>query len=274
MSMFIIDDSNFEVHMNSDDPRCGCFARMVPYGQLMCAPASAKPRIPMEHWPDAIADNDRNHAWAKDIWADSPIGVLTQKQIGYCHAFSAVEAAMIKRHEMGLPYIELSPSSVGAPITGYQNQGAVITDDLQQMVNVGIASTKFVPTLTTRREDFKDGWEEDAANNKVLLFEELDPRDFEEHGTALIMGDVACVALNYWGHAVADVRLVDLYRNLAATNPFRYGVEFLNSWDRTWGDGGFGVRAQSKAPADQLYIPRQIKPTAPSTTRPKHSAAA
>lgn len=272
-SHFIIDDSNFQTHMDRSDPRCGCIPGESGIGKVKGVWAPVRQIIPMEEWPDRIADLERRKGFAKHIWEDSPIGVLNQGQVGYCHAFSAVAGLMIKRHSMSLPYVELSPSSVGAPITGYQNQGAVITDDLQQMVEVGVASTRFVPTLTTSREDFKTGWEVDASANKVTLFYELKERSFLQQGTELLCGEPVMVALNYWGHAVTDVRLLDLYRNLESTNPFRYGVEFLNSWDKTWGNGGFGVRTQSKMIADMAYITHQIRASAPSNAR-KTSVAA
>lgn len=260
--MFVIDDSNADRHINPGDPRCGCFPRKTVYGSLPFAPPSSRATIPMERWPDLIADMDRAKSTAKHRWADSPIGVLDQGQVGYCHAFSAVAGVMVQRAIEGEPYVELSPSSVGGPITGYQNQGAVITDDLDQIVNVGVASTAFVPSLTTNRGDFKAGWEADAAHNKAVLYCELEPRNFLQHGTELLCGKPVCVALNYWGHAVLDVRLVDLNPGLSATNPERYGVEFLNSWKASWGDGGFGVRAGSKKFADMAYVLTQIKPTA------------
>ena len=271
--LFIIDDSNFQIHMNRNDPRCGCRPGVPVAGKVSGIARSNRKPIPMEEWPDRIADLERSRGFAKHIWEDSPIGVLNQGQVGYCHAFSAVAGVMVKRHAMGLPYVELSPSSVGAPITGYRNEGAVITDDLKQMVDVGVASTDFVPTLTTRREDFKPGWEKDAESNRVTLFHELDERNVVQQGTELLCGEGLMVALNYWGHAVWDCRLLDLYRNLPATNPFRYGVEFLNSWDKTWGNGGFGVRTQNKMVADMAYVTAQIRASAPSTTR-KNSVAA
>lgn len=259
MSQFIIDDSNHFDHCDPNDKRCGALPRKILYGAAPFAPKSTRPTIPMEEWPDRIADMERAKAFAKHLHADSPIGVLNQENVGYCHAFAAVENVMLKRWSQGEPYVELSPSSVGGPITGYRNQGAVITDDLEQIVNVGVATTDYVPTLTTNRADFKPGWEKNAALYKAILYAELAPRNFLEHGSALLSGDAVDVALNYWGHAVLDVRLIDLYRNLAATNPYRYGVEFLNSWSESWGDGGFGIRAQSKIFADQAYLLDQIR---------------
>lgn len=259
-SSFVIDDSNADFHADPSDPRCGTLPPKHIFGSLPFTAAADFPVIPMEKWPDLISDVNRNEAFAYHAWLRSPIGVLNQGQIGYCHAFSAVEGAMVQREIEGLAYIDLSPSSVGAPITGYQNQGAVITDDLRQMVDVGIASTLYVPRLTTSSGDFKTGWKEDAVHNRVKLFTELAPRNFMQQVTALLLGFPLCVGLNYWGHAVLDLAVVDLYPNLAATNPFRYGILFLNSWDKSWGDGGTGVRAQSKAVADQAYIPRQVTP--------------
>lgn len=257
--MLIIDDYTF--FDPEADPRCGTLPRnyaAVPVGSMEFAPVSNVPLIPMFEWPDRIADLERRRATLKHIWDDAGIGVWNQGQVGYCHAFSAVMAVAIQRAMMGLPYLSLSASSVGGPVTGWRNAGAYIYDDLKQMVSGGIATTDFVPMLTTRLSDCKPGWRENAAKTKVIEFHDVPPRDFQAHGSLLLQLIPACVGLNYWGHAVTDLVLRDMDRNKSATDANRYGVEFLNSWGAQYGDGGFGVRMGSRKYADSIYSVRQI----------------
>ena len=165
---------------------------------------------------------------------------------------------MLKRLQQGLPYIELSASSVGGPVTGWRNAGAFIHDDLKHIVRSGVASTKFVPMLTTNLRDCKQGWTDDAAKHRVSEFTDVKPRNFLEHGSLLLQNCPVGVGLNYWGHAVTDFELVDLHTEMPATNWLRYGTDFINSWGKDWGDNGCGIRTGNKALADAIYSLYQV----------------
>lgn len=265
MADLIISDENWDSFRDGAGNRpelCGMLARdfdRVPFGSM----AFAQPfgdtidPIPMEEWPDKIADLERNKATLKHIWAQSDGNVWDQSQLSYCHSFSSVKGYDVTRDVMGLPKVSLSASSVAAPITNYRNQGWFIEDALKQMVEVGVATTDFVPMLTTSRNAFKAGWQADAAKHKVTGWFDVPRRNLLIHGTLLLSGYPVVVGLNYWGHAVLDLVLRDVNNRLAATNPARYGIEFLNSWRETWGNEGFGVRTGSKALADSIYALNQ-----------------
>lgn len=255
--LIIGDDTPFPP---TNDLRCGTLRRdynRVPYGSLEFAPSMAVTTIPMSEWPDRIADLERQKATLQHVWADAGIGVWNQGQVGYCHAFSAVMAVAVQRAMMGLPFKSLSASSVGGPVTGWRNAGAYIHDDLKQMVSYGVSTTDFVPMLTTRLSDAKPGWREDAMKNRVVEFFDVPPRDFRVHGSLLLQLIPVSVGLNYWGHAVADLVLRDVYPAKAATDMERYGVEFLNSWGDNWGEKGWAVRVGSRKLADAIYAVRQ-----------------
>ena len=115
------------------------------YGSAPFAAAYDGPIIPMDQWPDRIADLERNKATLRHVWADSPIGVLNQSRLPYCHAFSPALAIMLMRHVQGLPYVQISAGSIGGPVTGYRARGAYVIDDLRVCVERGAASTEFVP---------------------------------------------------------------------------------------------------------------------------------
>ena len=112
----IIDDSNYRNHVTP----CGYGLiprdySETPYGGTGFAAPFNIATIPEAEWPDRIADRERNKATNYDVWKDTPIGILNQGQLPYCHAFSNVWAIMMKRALMGLPYVELSAGSIGGP---------------------------------------------------------------------------------------------------------------------------------------------------------------
>lgn len=261
MADLIISDESWESFRNGagNQPNlCGMLARdyqRVPFGSMAFAQplGDAIEPIPMEEWPDRIADLERSKSTLKHIWQQSDGKVWDQAQLSYCHSFASVKGYDVTRDVMGLPKLSLSASSVAAPITNYRNQGWFIEDALKQMVEVGVATTDFVPMLTTSRNAFKAGWQANAAQNKVTGWFDVPARNLLIHGSMLLLGYPVVVGLNYWGHAVLDLVLRDMNSRLPATNPARYGSEFLNSWRATWGNGGFGVRTGSKFLADSIY---------------------
>ena len=230
----------------------------TPYGSFGAVPPGDIPLIPMEEWPDRIADLERTKATLKDIWLDSPIGILNQGDFPFCHGFAATELVLIHKVKQGLPYVALSASSVAAPVTGYKKAGAWIGKDLQQIVKVGVAPLSLIPMLTANRNDFPPGWEKEAAKNKVTEFAELRPRDFQQHGSCLLQGFGVSVGQNHWSHAVLHLVLRDMDKSKSATDHNRYGTEFPNSWGINWGNKGWAIQIGSKKFADEAYIARQV----------------
>lgn len=230
----------------------------TPYGSVGAAPPGEIEIIPFAEWPDRIADLERNKATLKDIWADSPIGVLNQGNYPFCHGFAATMAVLVEAAKQGLPYVELSASSVAAPVTNYTKAGAWIGKDLKQIVNVGVAPVSLIPMLTHSRSDFPAGWEQEAGRHKVTEFAELRPRDFAQQGSAILQGHAVSVGQNHWSHAVLQLCVRDMDKSKKATDLNRYGIELLNSWGEAWADGGFAIQVGSKKFADEAYLVRQV----------------
>jgi hypothetical protein len=260
-SSLIIDDTNYSRWQNGEAHECGneqryhgTLPRRTQYGSLPFGVTSI-PTIPMEEWPDRIADMERTKSTLKHIWADvMPKPVWDQDGLGYCHGFSAVMCLAVQIFGVqGLPYVELSSSSVAGRVTGWRNRGAAIDDDLEVMVKYGACTTEFCPMTTANRADCKPGWEENALKYRVLRWYDGQSRNLLQQGSLLLTNKPTGVGLNYWGHAVTDMVLRDINKSLRATDPERYGIEFLNSWTKNWGDYGWGVRVGSRKYADQFY---------------------
>jgi hypothetical protein len=263
--VLIIDDNNAE-QFTWRQPHQGGERREYGLLSKKDGPYASKPRfgsaelaiIPMEEWPDRIADQERNKSSLFHIWQDSGIGILDQNGLSYCHAYSAAMGLMMQRALQGLPYVALSPCSIGGPVTGYRNAGAYIGDDLEQCVKVGCSTYDFVAEHQYRQGAFKDGWEENAALHKATEIFELEDNNTLQTGSALLQNKPVQTGIDWWGHAVTFMRLLDLNKSLKATDWNRYGIDFPNTWSETWGKRGWGVLTGRKAIANEQYIFGQV----------------
>ena len=252
MSAYIIDDNTPIDHFNVNGGPCGCLPRIEPVGGLPFASAPDVTLIPWDEMPDRIADQERNKSSLFHIWQDSKIGVLDQNPLLYCWAFSSTEALMLEREIMGLPFVHLSPSSVACPVVNFSNQGYYIEKALAEMVSTGAASTDFVPETTTNRSDFKVGWKESAACNKVLKWHDVG-NDAQTQMSMLLSIKPLVAAHNWWGHAILHLRVRDANPRLKANDINRYQRDFLNSWGKTYGNNGIGTIQGYRAVADNAY---------------------
>lgn len=249
----IINDQNFS-QVASDaggmwGGKCGTRQRQTAYGASPVAAQVPLDVIPMEEWPDRIADQERNKSSLEHIWRDSKIGVWNQGELLFCWVYSGVISLMLEREVMGLPYVELSPCSVGAPITGYRNVGGYIENALREMMSGGVAPSTHVPVSTLRAQDFKPGWQAEAAKYKVRQAADI-PRDYQIQGSQLLLNRPMPVGHNWWAHSITHLRMIDLYPQKRATDWSRYGRRGLNQW------GGTGIvqLEGSRQLADQAYV--------------------
>lgn len=194
-----------------------------------------------------------------------------QGQLGYCHGFSPKGAMMLLRMRDGLDPVELSGSSVAAPAAGFRNAGANVYRDLKQASEVGFATTAFVPDRTTNQRDFKPGWKDDAARHRFNEFLTLHGRrdrwrSFHQQLTCAARNQPVCNGLDYWGHAVTDLRFGFLreptgVRNIQQLLEVLF-CDFWNSWGRRYGKNGVGRRVGRKMIADDAYAPTVPTPSA------------
>lgn len=264
MGMVVINDSNFVHYINPlhDGHVRICAVKprdwsRVSYGSMPEFGPPELPDIPMEEWPERIAEMDAKKLWADDVWLSLGIPALDQDGLSYCHAYSCADAMIIVRESMGLPYVPLSPESIGGPITGFRNEGAWIIDDLKQAKNVGASTTEFVGAYEYRRNQRKPGTDENCALHRIEEVWELEQRSIRQQFSALLSGFPTCDGYNWWGHAVTGVRIGDKKNGMAATNINRYRKLILNSWSQTWGELGRGWLEGSKMFADESYVIRK-----------------
>lgn len=271
---YVIDDSNVADHMPSGDEfhgENGGEKRIVgyvprdwqkqPYGSLpgavMFAPGDVYPDSEI---PDRIREQEKNEASPWHVWQRSKIGVLDQDGLSYCHAFSAVDGVMIQREVQGLPYVELSAGSVGGPVTGYRNAGAMISDDMDQVVKHGVASTKFVPMQQVSRSGWQAGAEANALLHRATKYVEHQSRNCRQAISACLRGKAVMVGYDWWSHAVTIVRwcIVPSSQATITINGTPLAPEILNSWGRSYGDNGCAIIAGNRGVPDEAYHYDQI----------------
>lgn len=278
MVMFITDDNYHDFvpdkhgivdarFAGGEDRMCGLIPRdyrLTPYGACdFAAPYedSNVPIIPRDEWPERIAEHAKNRSSLLHLWEDWGRDSLDQNGLPYCHAFSPAIAIMLLRKQNNLPDIEISAGSIGGPATGYRSKGAWIGSDLRVIVQKGAATTDYVPMRQVSRSGWKPGADENALLHRVAEWWELRRRHLDQHISCLLQCLPVCVGLNYWGHAVTDLAARDLNPSLPVSNDSRWGVDFLNSWGKRWGDNGVATRTGSKKYADEAYVPRLTLPS-------------
>ncbi len=158
---------------------------------------------------------------------------------------------MAARARQGEATVILSPGSIAGPVTGYRDEGAYIEDDLRQIADHGAASIEFVPTNQISRRGWKPGAEENAKLHRVTKWIDMGGKDgsmFDRCATQLLLGNVCCVAYDWWGHAVTLIDLVEI-------SPGVFGFSFRNSWGASYGDDGYAVLAEGKGTPNAAYSP-------------------
>lgn len=264
--MLIIDESNWREHagqngvLDADNPNSGgerrlfgCKPRVSQPGSLKFAAPPTFQVYPRNELSSRIKDVAASGSTIRALSARVGIRSKNQASTNYCHANSPVLAIEILRAAAGEAHVELSAGSVGGPVTGYRNEGAVIEDDLLQIVEHGAASVEYVPANQISRSGWKPGAEENAKLHKVTHWWDLGLKNdqmFLRCATLVLQGIPVCVGYNWWAHAVTLTGLVEISSG-------KFGFEFRNSWGDSYGDDGYGVLAEGRGTPDSAYAPRQ-----------------
>ena len=196
--------------------KTGCLPRQSQFGGL-CAPMADNIEIiPRSRWPEFIGH----------ISLRPQVKViLYQNGVGSCATESATGAAMIVRAAAGLPHVLLNPWSIYRVTSGGRDSGSSIDTNLAFARDTGILPESYWPRSKGWRAAPPDGWKDVAAQYRIREF--FDIRNTDEVGTALLKGFP--VVFGWQGHSCVLTTL------LSPTTAL-----YLNSWDASWGDGGFG----------------------------------
>lgn len=196
--------------------------------------------IPRKDWPALIKQGQGT--FLSDLIKAAKIPSKDQDGLGYCWVYASTSTVETCRAIQGQHYVDLSPESVGGPVTGWRNQGGYGEQALDQLTKVGACEMSFMDrpnSLSPSR--WKAGWEADRENYKITM-SWFEVETFEEVMTALFLRMPVSIGLNWWRH---QVLLTDPYM----FDTGKFGVVMRNSWGEDWpseGAGGWSTLTESK----------------------------
>ena len=198
----------------------------------------AVPIIPRSEWSAICKRKDAEQSWPKDFMDFHP---LDQDGTNYCWCNAVVNAARCTRRRMGLPYADLSPASVAAPIKGGANQGGWGGEALEYMIKNGVSTTDLWPANSRDTSKLTDAVKESYRHFQVK--ESYECKSFDEVASAVMAGYAVFVGYSWWSHEVLITRI---YETGGA-----FSVEIANSWGdwgtkNKWGIFGFQELSVSK----------------------------
>ncbi len=241
----------------------GCYAAAPPWS------LDDMPLIPMEEWPERIADMEAKKRRVSDIYAVGNLGQripsLDQNGQGYCWAYSTTACVQMLRSIANMPYVPLSAHSVACKIKGFRDQGGWGALSLDFIKAHGVMPQSVWPAKSMSRQyDTEANWETAKPYRVTEGFVDLEPAVYDRRmsilqvGTCLLSMVPVIADYNHWRHSVALMDLVDVYPNRSARDPLRYGTRHKNSWTDRYGVNGEAVLKDSKAWPDGGAAPRVV----------------
>ncbi len=254
----IIDDTNFQQFAGDGSVRGHAMSRGYtprdyvsnPFGSY-AQPFSNRDLIPRDQWAERIEEQERNGATLAHLHDHYKLPILDQNGYGYCWCYGTVKAAMLARAVAGLPTVYLSASSLAAKIKNYRNEGGWAGQAVQGWKKYGCSTIEFWPEADVDPKYDTPAQRENAKRHSLLEWTELPEQSFDALVTSLLLGMPTTMALMWWGHLVCGLRPVVLGRN-------DFGVEIVNSWRESWGNGGKAVLRESKATPHEAIAVRSV----------------
>lgn len=202
-------------------------------------------KIPREEWRERIADMNARELFPIHRLKRAGYKTKNQRGTNYCWAFGTVTAFEAAQLRQGREYVPLSPASVAGPITGYKNVGGWSGPVARYLKSHGAcpsslwSDTAIDPKLDTPESRIA------REDHRVREWQESD--DWDLCVSALLGGDAASVAYDWWWHIVCAVGLNYVGESLK--------LAILNSWGESWESGGYGYLSGAKMIPSYVLVP-------------------
>ena len=160
-----------------------------------------------------------------------------QNGLGYCWVYASTRTVEIRRMMEGLPFVDLSPESVGGPCTHWRNEGGYASEAFNQLENFGACESSFTDkphSLNVKK--WKAGWQENAKKHETIDWYEIGT-SFDEVVTCLLNLSPVSIGLDWWGHEITVLDPIILPPNTASPNTpdgLTVGLLCMNSWGVDW----------------------------------------
>lgn len=182
------------------------------------------PIIPEAEWEERLAAmQDR---FPKQRNAAAGTKDTDQNGYGYCWTASGTECIQSCNVLATNKYVELAWESAGGAV-GWANRGNSLVSWLNWASKYGICRREFVPWKCITPSKFKQGWQEDALNYRILPSEIYDlgaENMWRETVSAFLSGFVLYVAFNWANHAMQGDALSKQGNELAFETPNTWGA--------------------------------------------------
>jgi len=204
-----------------------------PFGTLVGSTKITLPRLSRKDLLELIKEKDAKKAWVTDICDRIGSKVKNQQQTNYCWINAVIRVMECRRAAMGLPYVELSPASVGALIKNFRNVGGWGGEGLEFATEHGVSPAEFWPCNAINPK--YDNEESRKARKRFVVdtFAEVEPGDYEMSDTLVACDIPTAWGIPAWSHEIAVTRL--------AANAGKIVRIIDNSWGEDWGTNGRGT---------------------------------
>lgn len=196
-------------------------------------------------------------SWQRRDYSNFQCPLLDQRQTSSCVGHGADTGFTRAWLMAGHPLVRFSACYIYGKINGGQDQGAVVSDAMTQLMTGGVCLETTVPEGMIYARDFPPNADAEAANYKIL--DAYHVGTFDEIASAIMMGytvvDGIVVGDNFsdldrfgvppivptgqpGGHCTECHGLIQLPGGVLAG---QWGIEKQNSWGYGWANGGMFV---------------------------------
>lgn len=219
-----------------------------PRGSLKCHRAPG-PKLDLATIKEMVKEKTAKKTWVSDLCDRVGSHVKNQQSSSYCwiHAPTrGMECQLVaqgSKRADGSPFV-LSAFAAAWPIKHGSNQGGSGIEGIDKSLAAGGTCTEEIWPSMAFRHAVTPEVTANSALHVIEAWEDLDPSDYLQIWTNIVLNKPVTVGIPAWGHEVLLTFLV-----LNADGSISEG--FDNSWGTDWGKNGRGVLAGAKRRFDE-----------------------